>query len=278
MQSPGGVRVRPARLAVLLAIGFAGFLAVAGCAANRMVFQPSTVMEGSASDLKRPCEDVFFTARDGTRLNGWFYPAGTNARFVVLLCHGNAGNISHRLPLIDILSKAGASVFAFDYRGYGRTAGKPSEKRVYLDADAAFAWLRSRGFSETNIIALGESLGGGVVCELATRKPLAGLILQSTFTSVPDVAAEMISWLPLHLLLTTRFNNHEKLKHIQIPVLILHGRKDTIIPFKHAEKNFAAIPTRAKYFTELDGDHNDASVISAEKYQRAVAEFLAKLN
>ena len=279
MQSPGRVSVRPTRLAVLLAIGLAGFLGVAGCAANRMVFQPSRLMEGSASDLKRPCEDVFFKASDGTRLNGWFYPAGTNSTgFVVLLCHGNAGNISHRLPLIDILAKAGVNVFAFDYRGYGRSAGKPSEKGVYLDAQAAWDWLRSRGFSETNIIALGESLGGGVACELVTRKPLAGLILQSTFTSVPDVAAEMISWLPVRLLLTTRFNNQDKLKHIQIPVLILHGRKDTIIPFAHAEKNFAAIPTRAKYFAELDGDHNDASVISAEKYQRAVAEFLAKLN
>ena len=278
MQSDGRVRVRAGRRAVLLAIGLLGVLFVVGCAANRMVFQPSTVMEGSPGDLERPYEDVFFKASDGTRLNGWFYPANTNVTgLVVLVCHGNAGNLSHRLSLIDILRKAGASVFAFDYRGFGRSEGKPSEKGVYLDADAAFEWLRSRGFCQTNIIALGESLGGGVVCELSTRKQLAGLILQSTFTSVPDVAAEMISWLPVRLLLTTRFNNHDKLKRINIPVLVLHGRKDTIIPFRHAEKNFAVIPTRSKYFAELDGDHNDASTVSAKKYEWAVTEFLTKL-
>jgi uncharacterized protein len=278
MQSDGRVKVRPLRLAVLLAIGLTGFLIVVGCSANRMVFQPGTVMEGSPAELKRPYEDVFFTAADGVRLNGWFFPASSNTTgFVVLVCHGNAGNLSHRLPLIDILLKAGASVFAFDYRGYGRSAGKPSEKGVGLDAEAAWQWLRDRGYGATNIIALGESLGGGVVCELATRKPLAGMILQSTFTSVPDLASELMPWLPMRLLLTTRFNNHDKLKCLQLAVLILHGRKDTIIPFHHGQRNYAAANTGSKYFAELDGDHNDATIVSADKYQRAVAEFLAKL-
>jgi len=108
------------------------------------------------------------------------------------------------------------------------------------------------------------------------KETTAGLILQSTFTSVPDVAAEMISWLPVRLLLTTRLNNHEKLKRTKIPVLVLHGRKDTIIPFRHANKNFAVISTRSKYFAELDGDHNDASTVGATKYERAVAEFLTR--
>jgi uncharacterized protein len=276
MQSHGGVKVRPARLAALLTIGLIGFLIVIGCSANHMVFQPSTIMEASPAELKRPYEDVFFTASDGARLNGWFFPA-TNANFVILLCHGNAGNLSHRLPLTEMLIKAGASVFAFDYRGYGRSAGKPSEKGVCLDAEAAWQWIRDRGFAPARIIPLGESLGGGVVCELATRKPVGAIILQSTFSSVPDLAAELMPWLPMRLLLTTRFNNHDKLKQVRVPVLVLHGRKDTIIPFHHAEKNYAAIPTRSKYFAELDGDHNDAMIVSEKKYQEAVAEFLRKL-
>lgn len=178
--------------------------------------------------------------------------------------------------MIDILLTAGANVFAFDYRGYGRSAGKPSEKGVCLDAEAAWEWLRNRGFEGANIVALGESLGGGVVCELATRKPLAGMILQSTFTSVPDVASELMPWLPMRLLMTTRFNNYDKLKRLHVPVLFLHSRKDTIIPFHHAEKNYAAA-NRSSYFAELDGDHNDALIVSADKYQSAVSEFLAKL-
>ena len=273
MQSHGRVRVRPLRLAVLLSIGLSAFLVAAGCAANRTVFQPSSAMEAGPSELKRPHEDVFFTAPDGTRLNGWFFPANTNV--VILVCHGNAGNLSHRLSLIETLLKADASVFAFDYRGYGRSAGKPSEKGVCLDAEAAWQWLvNERGFAPTSIVALGESLGGGVVCELATRKPLGALILQSTFTSVPDLASEIMPWLPMRLLLTTRFNNHDKLKHVRIPVLILHGRRDTIIPFSHAEKNYAALSTRSKFLGELDGDHNDSLIVGAEKYQQAVAAFL----
>jgi fermentation-respiration switch protein FrsA (DUF1100 family) len=272
MQSHGRVRVRPVRLAVLLAIGLTSFLIVVGCSANRMVFQPWSTMEANPAELKRPHEDIFFTAADGTRLNGWFFPANTNR--VILVCHGNAGNLSHRLPLIDILLKADASVFAFDYRGYGRSAGKPTEKGVCQDAEAAWQWLTNRGFAATSIVALGESLGGGVVCELATRKPVRALILQSTFTSVPDLASEMMPWLPMRMLLTTRFNNREKLGRLRIPVLILHSRKDTIIPFRHAEKNYAALPTRSKYLWELHGDHNDAPIVSAEKYQHFVAAFL----
>ena len=268
-------KIRVLRFAGLLAVVFVTFTIVVGCSANRMVFQPWSHMEASPAELKRPFEDIYFTAADNRRLNGWFFPANTN--FAILLCHGNAGNLSHRLPLIDTLVKAGASVFAFDYRGYGRSAGKPTEKGVCLDAEAAWQWLTNRGFAPDRIVALGESLGGGVVCELATRKPLGALILQSTFTSVPDVAAEIMPWLPVRLLLTTRFNNEEKLKKIRIPVLILHGRKDTIIPFKHAEKNYAALPTSSKYFAELAGDHNDAMIASADEYQKAVSRFLATL-
>ena len=279
MQGHGSVKVRWSRLAVLLAIGLTGFLIVVGCSANRLVFQPSTIMEVAATDVKRPHEDVFFTAADGVRLNGWFFPANTNSTgLVILLCHGNAGNLSHRLELVEVLLRAGASVFAFDYRGYGRSSGKPTEKGVCLDAEAAWEWLvKARGCEPGKIIALGESLGGGVVCELATRRPLGGIVLQSTFTSVPDVAAQLMPWLPMRFLLTTRFNNQDKLKRLQMPVLILHGRKDTIIPFQHGEKNYAAANTRSKYFTELDGDHNDAVMLSAEKYKRAVASFLATL-
>src|SRR5262249_52582451 len=144
--------------------------------------------------------DVYFETADNVRLNGWFFPAGTNsprAALAVLVCHGNAGNISHRLELCRALLATGVSVFVFDYRGYGRSKGRPSEEGTYRDAQAAYRWLQEKGFAGSNILAYGESLGGGVAAELALRERLGGLILQSTFTSIPDIGAELFPWLPV---------------------------------------------------------------------------------
>src|SRR5687768_8514755 len=133
--------MRLLRVLVILAIIGTAFFVIVGCSARKMVFQPYRQMEADPRALKRPVEDVFFQARDGTRLNGWYFPI-TNAPFAILLCHGNAGNLCHRLELIEILLRAGVTVFAFDYRGYGRSEGTPSEKGVYQDAQAAYDWLR----------------------------------------------------------------------------------------------------------------------------------------
>ena len=123
---------------------------------------------------------------------------------------------------------------------------------------------------------MGESLGGGVAAELALTKPLAGLVLQSTFTSVPDLASEIAPWLPARLVLTTRFSTREKLAQIRVPVLIMHSRADRIIGFAHAERNFAAARD-PKFFCELLGDHNDAVFASADRYRQAMSEFLNAL-
>ena len=130
---------------------------------HSQVYHPDRVLTATGAELSRPFEDVHFKASDGIELNGWFFPAATNAprgQFVVLLCHGNAGNISHRLDTCAALLATGVSVFVFDYRGYGRSQGRPSEEGTYRDAQAAYQWLRQKGFPGTNIIAFGESLGG----------------------------------------------------------------------------------------------------------------------
>src|SRR5438093_95446 len=152
---------------------------------HSQVFQPDRVLVATGAELGRPFENVYFKASDGVQLNGWFFPAETNspqAHLVVLLCHGNAGNISHRLDVCQVLLETGVNVFLFDYRGYGRSSGRPSEEGTYLDAQAAHEWLQRKGFPGKNIIAFGESLGGGIASELAAREPLAGLVLQSTFS------------------------------------------------------------------------------------------------
>jgi len=136
------------------------------------VFHPWRDWETAPGDLGRPVEDIYFTAADGVKLNAWFFPADAVARrasYAVLVCHGNGGNISHRLALTHSLLQIGVSVLQFDYRGYGRSEGEPSEEGTYLDAQAAHRWLRERGFAPEKIIAFGESLGGAVGCELALR-------------------------------------------------------------------------------------------------------------
>jgi fermentation-respiration switch protein FrsA (DUF1100 family) len=227
---------------------------------HSQVYHPSRELEAAGGDLGRPFEDVHFTAQDGIALHGWFFPAETNsprARLAFLICHGNGGNISHRLGLCAALLETGASVFVFDYRGYGQSRGRPGEEGTYRDAQAAHQWLRQKGFHGAHIIAFGESLGGGVVSELALRETLGGVVLQSTFTSVPDIGQELFPWLPVRWISTIKYDTLSKLPRLRIPVLVMHSREDDLARFQHAEKNFAAA-SEPKLFCELRGAHNDA--------------------
>ena len=161
---------------------------------HHQVYQPFAELQANGDALERPWKEAYFKTKDGVELHGWFFPANTNSargHLTVLLCHGNAGNLSHRLDQYEVLLEAGVNVFAFDYRGYGHSVGRPSEEGTYLDAEAAHAWLCQNGSAPPHIVALGDSLGGGVVGELARRAALGGLILQSTFTSIPDIGAEL---------------------------------------------------------------------------------------
>ena len=242
---------------------------------HNQVYHPNRDLEASGAELGRPFEDVFFQASDGTSLNGWFFPAtpgSPHARFAVLICHGNAGNISHRLAMYRALLATGVSVFAFDYRGFGRSAGKPGEEGTYLDAQAAHQWLRAKGFAGTNLIAYGESLGGGVASELCLREETGGLILQSTFTSIPDIGAELFPWLPVRWISSIKYDTRGKLPRLKIPVLVMHGRGDDLIGFHHAERNFAAA-NEPKFFCELHGTHNDAGW-EAPEFGEAVVKLL----
>jgi uncharacterized protein len=246
---------------------------------HRQVYHPYAQMEATGRELGRPFEDVYFDTSDGVKLNAWFYPAATNsprARYVLLLCHGNAGNISHRLQHAAAVLETGAGVFLLDYRGYGRSQGRPNEPGTYLDAQAAHAWLRHRGFAGTNIIAVGESLGGAVATELALREPLGGLVLLSTFTSVPDLAAELFPWLPARWLGHIQYDTVRKLPNVHVPVAVLHSRTDTLVGFHHAERNFAAA-NEPKSLAELAGDHNDFIELGRKRYVAGLEKLLDML-
>jgi fermentation-respiration switch protein FrsA (DUF1100 family) len=152
--------------------------------------------------------------------------------------------------------KTGAAVFAFDYRGFGKSQGKPGEEGTYLDAQAAHRWLRGKGFEGKKIIVYGESLGGGIASETVLREESGGLILQGTFTCIADIGAELYPWLPVRWISRIRYDTCSKLPKIKIPVLVMHSRSDALIKFRHSERNFAAA-NEPKRFCELQGEHAD---------------------
>jgi fermentation-respiration switch protein FrsA (DUF1100 family) len=240
---------------------------------HKQVYYPSRRMEAAPTHLNRPFEDVFIPVEHGERINAWYFPATNASAPMVLVCHGNAGNIGDRLDLAALLLEAGAGVMLFDYRGYGRSDGKPGEENTYRDAQAAYHWLIAKGIAGQNIIGYGESLGGGVASELALREKLGGLILQSTFTSIPDVGAELFPWLPVRLISSIKYNTRAHLQKLHVPVLFLHSRQDELIAFRHAEENFAAA-NEPKFLREISGGHNDALWSSRPAMLAAIREFL----
>jgi len=242
------------------------------------VYAPSRTMEANGSDLGRPFEDVFFHAADGVRLHGWFFPVNAGsprAHQVLLLCHGNAGNISTRLHFYRAWLELGINLFTFDYRGYGRSEGRPSEEGTYRDAQATVAWLREKGFAPGNIIVMGKSLGGGVASELMLREPLGGLILQSTFTSIPDLGCELYPWLPVRWMHRIHYDTVNRLPKIKVPVLLAHSRRDDLIGFHHAERNFKAA-NKPKELLEIGGNHVSVIEDGREEYLKGLERFFAR--
>jgi uncharacterized protein len=227
---------------------------------HSQVYHPDRSLRATGAELGRPFQEVWFRTDDGVELNGWFFPADTNSLqkgMTVLVCHGNGGNISYGLDLCHALLTTGVNVLTFDYRGYGKSRGRPSEAGTYQDAQTAYRWLRGRGFAAREILAYGESLGGGVASELALRAPLGGLVLQSSFSSIPDVGAELFPWLPARWLARIQYDTIHKLPRLRLPLLVMHSRADDLIGFHHGERNFAAA-NPPKLFCEIKGGHNDA--------------------
>lgn len=242
------------------------------------VYHPSRTFRGDPAWLRHPWRPVDLTTSDGLRLGAWYFEPPTNAPTparVVLVCHGNGGNIGDRLDLYQQLLECGLGILAFDYRGYGTSEGHPTEPGTYLDAAAAVDWLLSQGHAEAAILVYGESLGGAIATETVVRYPaLGGLVLQSTFTSIPALGAELFPWLPVRWLARIRYDTLSKLPSVRPPVLILHSREDSLIGFRHAEANATACSPAAT-LTILRGDHNDCVAESPDAFRQALRTWLA---
>ena len=225
-----------------------------------LIFFPSVYPAGSWQPRGLAFEDAWFEADDGTKLHGWFVPAKDPPRAVVLFAHGNAGNLSDRADIVGTFAnRFGASTLIFDYRGYGRSAGRPSESGVVSDARAARGWLAQRtGVAEQDIVLVGESIGGAVMVDLAASDGARGLILENTFGSLPEVAAFHYPWLPIRLLIRSRFDSAAKIGQYHGPLLQFLGDADTIVPPSSSRRLFDAANEPKRLIVISGGDHNDA--------------------
>jgi fermentation-respiration switch protein FrsA (DUF1100 family) len=240
-----------------------------------LIFFPSKYPDGAWNPPELTFEDAWFEAADGTKLHGWYVPHD-RPRAVALFAHGNAGNLSHRADLLQALNRLGVAVLAFDYRGYGRSGGSPNEEGVLADGRAARKWLAERaGVPEKDIVLMGESLGGGVAAILAAEAPSRGLVLENTFSSIPEVAAAHYPGLPVKMLMRTRFDAATAIKSFHGPLLQFHGDCDTIVPFALGKKLFDAA-NEPKQFVAISGcDHNDPR---SRQFFEELNRFLDDLN
>lgn len=221
-----------------------------------------------------PLEEVWFQSGDGTKLFAWYVESAATSA-VVLWCHGNAGNIINRLENLRELYRIGLSVFIFDYRGYGRSQGSPSEEGLYQDALGAHDYLtRTRMIPTDRIVIFGRSLGAAVAGELAVQKPAEGLILESSFPSIAAVAKFHYGGLPLHWLLGAEFTLIDRLPSLSLPKLIIHGEQDDIIPLELGRQVFEAAKP-PKFFYAIPGaDHNNTYQVGGAAYFQRLAEFI----
>jgi uncharacterized protein len=242
-----------------------------------MIFEDRLIYFPTREELGRsPGEDVFLTTSDGVKIHGW-YVTHPDAKVSLLYFHGNAGHIGDRRGYIDDLRRLPANVLAIDYRGYGRSQGSPNEAGLYCDARAAYAWLAAKTTPD-RIVVLGKSLGGGPACEIASTLPVGGLIVQSAFTSAPDMSRLMMPYFPARWFLRTKYDNLSKVRTIACPKLFVHARSDEIVPFSMAERLFeaAAGPKESVWFER--GGHNGMIDAHSTDYFNTLRRFLATLH
>ncbi len=246
--------------------------------ADKLIFFPHRKLWTTPAERGMAWEDVRFKAADGTQLHGWCVPGegrGPEGRTkaTILFCHGNGGNISHRLDSLAIFRRLGLSTFIFDYRGFGESEGKPSERGVYSDVEGAWNWLtKEKGVPPEQIVLFGRSLGGAVAAYAAGKFSPGGLILESTFTSLASIGQGHYFFLPVRLIVGNAFNTLERLERIACPLLVAASPEDEVVPGRHGALLFEAA-REPKWFLPLQGDHNRGFLTTGQAYVDGLDEF-----
>lgn len=232
----------------------------------KFLYYPVREISYTPEELGLDFEEVTLKTDDGLRLSGWYIPV-EDSGYTVLFCHGNGGNMMHYLDSINIFYNLGLSCFIFDYRGYGKSEGKPSEEGTYLDARAAYNWLiREKKISPSNIIVFGRSLGGSIAAELASKVEMGALTIESAFTSYVDIGKKFYPYMPVRWFARFSYRTIDYVKNVRCPVLIIHSRADEIVPFEFGLELYEAA-NEPKEFVEIFGSHNDGFLVSSEIYK-----------
>jgi fermentation-respiration switch protein FrsA (DUF1100 family) len=241
------------------------------------IFSPNRFVPFTPAELGLPYERVTLRTSDKVLLSAWFVPAH-GAENTILFCHGKGGNVSYYLDSVNIFNELGFNVFIFDYRGFGNSHGKPSEQGTYLDAQAAYDWLiNHKDLNHDDIIIFGRSLGGSIAAHLASKVKAKGLVVESCFTSFPDIGVKCYPYMPVRLFARYEFKTGEYLKKVKYPVLIIHSRNDETVPFEFGLRLYEDYANEPKDFLEIYGCHNDGFLYSGEVYRQGLADWVTSL-
>ncbi len=240
---------------------------------GNLIFVPSKNISVTPDQVGLAFEDVTIEVEPGTKIHGWYFGVDA-AKATVLFCHGNAGNISGRLSTAAMLTSLGVNVFMFDYRGYGRSEGQPTEANVYSDARVAYDWLLSeKNIAPQGLYLFGRSLGGAVAIYLARTVNPAGLIVESSFTSITDMGKHVYPLFPIEWMVRYNFDSKSKISEVGCPVLVMHSPDDRLIPSEMGSELFK-LSKEPKSWFELHGDHNELSFISDQSYLDHLTYFM----
>lgn len=258
-----------------LVIGYLLLIAYVYAKQGSMLYFPTKEIEATPHNIGLEYQELTLHTKDGLDISAWYIPAD-NARGFLLFCHGNAGNISHRLDSIRIFHDLGLGVLIFDYRGYGKSRGSPDEEGTYLDAEAAWDYLVNiLHVKPEKIVLFGRSLGSAVAAEVALRKQASALIIESGFTSVPDLGSKFFPHLPVRFLSRYRYESISKVGRIKIPKLFIHSPEDEIVPYEQGVKLFERA-CEPKEFLRITGGHNDGFLLSGKEYADGLKTFLSR--
>lgn len=246
---------------------------------RKLIYFPQRAHDELPRQLGLAFEDVTLAAEDGVKVHAWYLPSPGEPRWTVLFAHGNGGNISHRLDrALFLQSKLGAAVLLFDYRGYGRSEGSPDEEGTYRDARAAYRFLvEEKRVPPERLVIFGESLGSAVALDLALARPSRALVLESPFASVPAMARAVYPFLPLWPFVRTRYDNEAKVSGLKVPLLVLHGDRDEVVPFEQGRRVFDRAPEPKRFYAIPGAGHNDTYLVGGDGYWDAVRDFLETL-
>ena len=242
---------------------------------DQFVYYPTRYPDGDWDGRRRAgAEDVWLSSKDGVKLNAWWFPQPT-AEYATLFLHGNGGNVTHRIDHSEAVKQAGSAILVLDYRGYGRSEGRPSERGLYQDAGAAYDDLVRRGYPPNRIILHGESLGTAVATELASRRQCAALILESPLASLSRMAGQVIPI--IGPVLAHGFNTEKRIRDVHVPLLVIHGDTDEVVPFVQGQMVYERANQPKTFWRVKGARHNDLLYVAGDDYLKQLRAFYASI-